>query len=152
MADWFEDLTKTMADEKLPRRQAIHRIAGGGAGVALTSWLPGQVLVKINPESKQCPTGCPCTVDCPCGFNQHGNCFCFITIKGKGVCGCNSYCSQSPTCSSSSQCGKGYSCITNNGCTGCGDSYGVCVAKCKGKNKNCQLGEGHGMTATGRVV
>ncbi len=41
MAKWFEDLTKTMADEKLPRREVIRRLAGSVAGIALASLLPG---------------------------------------------------------------------------------------------------------------
>lgn len=151
MVNWFEDLSKTLGDDRLPRRQAMRRIAGSITGIALVSWLPGQALAKVNPESKQCPTGCGCATDCPCAFNQNGNCFCFFTVEGKGVCGCNTLCSQSPSCSSSSQCSKGYTCITSNGCTSClGPPAGVCVPKCKGKHKNCHLGSGHGLTATGR--
>ena len=153
MANWFEDLTKTMADDKLPRRHAIRRIAASVTGVALASWLPGQVLAKNIPWRKQCPTGSDCNSCCiNCNGNPNTNCFCLTSIEGKGACICNNFCSQLPICSNSSQCKKGFVCITENGCTGCGNSYGVCIAKCKGKHKNCTFGSGHGMTATGRVV
>ncbi len=38
MANWLEDLSKTVADEQLPRRVAMRRIAGGVTGVAL-AWI-----------------------------------------------------------------------------------------------------------------
>ena len=154
MVNWFEDLTKTMADDKLPRRQAIRRIAGSVAGVALASWLPGQVLAKNIPWEKQCPFGGSDCVSCcvNCTGNPNTNCFCLISTEGRGVCICDTFCSQLPVCSNSSQCQKGFVCITYNGCTGCGNSYGVCIAKCKGKHKNCQIGSGHGMTAAGRML
>ena len=156
MTHWFEDLTKTVADERLPRRQAIRRIAGSMTGIALASWLPGHVLAKTHPDgTKECPYGgCGCASCQNCSHNPNKNCYCFITldIQPKAVCICNTYCSQLPTCMNSKQCGAGYVCITNNGCTGCGTSYGVCIAKCKGKNKNCQLGSGHGLTVTGKLL
>jgi hypothetical protein len=154
MANWFEDLTKTVADDKLPRRQAMRRMAGSVTGMALASWLPGQVLAKDIPWKKQCPGTCNCSDPngCGCHGNPNTNCFCFPSMEGNPVCICDTFCSQLPTCSSSSQCKKGFICITNNGCTGCSTSYGVCIAKCKGKHKNCQLGSGHGMTITGRGV
>ena len=151
MTNWFEDLTKTAADERLPRRQAIRRIAGMVAGVALTSFLPAQALAAPEHLKKHCNDPC----DCSCGFvncNGNTNCFCFIGLDGRGVCGCNSYCSQIKTCSSSIHCKKGFACITSNGCTGCGNSIGVCIPYCTGKHKNCQLGSGRGMTVSGKVL
>jgi hypothetical protein len=150
MAHWFEDLTKTMADDKLPRRQAIRRIAGSVAGVALASWLPEQALATNLPGKNQCGYG----GSCDWGFtNCHGNpnynCFCFTGAPGAPAvfCGCNSYCSQSPTCKRQRHCPRGTVCSTSNGCTGCSPYSGVCIPKCMGKNKNCTLGSGHGLTA-----
>jgi len=41
----------------------------------------------------------------------------------------------------------GGACVTANGCTGCG-AGGICVPNCaKKKNRNCQLGSGHGATS-----
>ncbi len=153
MANWLEDLTQTLADDKLPRRQAIRRIAGSVTGIALASWLPGQVLAQNIPWKKQCPIGSDCPSCCEnSNGNPNTNCFCFTSIEGKGACGCTNFCSQLPVCSHSSQCKRGFVCITENGCDGCGNSYGVCVAKCKGKHENCKLPDGHGLTVTGRVV
>jgi len=145
MANWFEDVTKTLADEKIGRRTALRRVGGTVAGVALAGAIPGLALAKKN----QCPNG---GGNCTIGFsncnNPNTNCFCFTDISGKAVCGCNSYCSQIPVCSSDKTCGKAGKCISANGCTGCGTSTGVCVPNCaKKKNKNCVLGSGHGTTA-----
>lgn len=151
MTHWLEDLTKTMADDKLPRRQAMRRIAGSVTGVALASLLPGQVLAKTNHLKKTCSTPCGCSI---CDFNNcnvNNNCYCFFELSGKGGCGCNSFCSQSPTCSCTSKCPKGSFCAVETGCN-CGTSSGVCIPYCVGKNKHCQLGSGHGLTVTGRVV
>jgi len=41
MASWFEDVTKTLADEKIGRRTALRRVAGTVAGAALASAIPG---------------------------------------------------------------------------------------------------------------
>jgi hypothetical protein len=142
MAHWFEDLTKTVADEKLPRRQALRRIAGSVTGMALASLLPAQALARADHLKKHCSNPC----NCSCGFvncNGNTNCFCFLGLDGKGVCGCNSYCSQVSPCTNSSQCKKGFGCITANGCTGCSSSTGVCIPYCAGKHKNCQLGGSH---------
>lgn len=153
MAHWFEDLTKTMAHDKLSRRQVVGRIAGVVAGATIATWLPDQALAKHIPWKKQCPNGSNCnTPPTHCNGNPNTNCFCSTSTEGNPVCICNSYCSQLPVCSNSGQCKKGFICITENGCTGCGDSYGVCIAKCKGKHKNCQLGSGHGLTATGHLL
>lgn len=150
MAHWFEDLTRTMADERIGRRMAIRRVAGTVVAVAIASALP------VNAEAKrkrECPIGGDCSLDGPsCNGNPNPNCYCFIGIDGRGVCGCNSLCSQSPACKSSADCAKGYTCITANGCTGCNYSSAVCVPKCRDRYKNCQLPDGHGLTATGRVV
>src|SRR5258708_423327 len=84
MANWLEDLTKTMANDKLSRRQAIGSIAGVVAGATIITWLPDQVLAKHVPWKKQCPNGgCNCT----CGFencfgNPNTNCYCFQSIEG----------------------------------------------------------------------
>jgi hypothetical protein len=153
MAHWLEDLTKTIADDKLTRRQAVRRMVGALAGATLASWLPEQALAKHIPWKKQCKYGSNCSACCVnCNGNSNTNCYCFTEVGDIPVCGCNSYCSQTPTCTSSANCKKGFVCITANGCTGCGTSYGVCIAKCKGKHKDCQLGDGHGLTVSGKVL
>ncbi len=152
MANWLEDLTKTMADDKLPRRHVLRRMAGSVTSMVVASLLPTQALAKADHLQKHCTGPCRMCACAPPSCSPNPNCFCFLGIGGKGVCGCNTYCSQAPICSKSSDCQKGFACITVNGCTGCGNSYGVCVPYCVGKHKNCQLGDGHGMTATGRVV
>lgn len=146
MANWFEDVTKTLADEKIGRRTALRRVGGTVAGVALAGAIPGMALAKTN---KHCPVGGNCTVGFTnCQKNSNTNCFCFTDTSGKAVCGCNEYCSQASSCATDKDCGKGNKCITANGCTGCGTSTGVCIANCqKKKNKNCVLGSGRGTTA-----
>ena len=144
MANWFEDVTRTMADDKLSRRAAMRRIAESVAGVALASTLPGLALAK----KKSCFVGGNCTIGFTnCQGNPNTNCFCFTDSTGKGKCGCNSFCSGIASCNSDKNCGKGSICIISNGCTGCGSSSGTCVWKCSGAHKNCQLGNGQGRTA-----
>ena len=46
MANWFENLTKSVADEKIGRRTALRRVAGGVAGVALAGAVPGLALAR----------------------------------------------------------------------------------------------------------
>jgi hypothetical protein len=97
MANWFEDVTKTLADEKIGRRTALRRVGGTVAGVALAGAIPGMALAKVN---KHCPQGGNCTIGfTECQKQGNSNCFCFTDTNGKGACGCNSYCSQIPTCS-----------------------------------------------------
>ena len=157
MVNWLEDLTKMMANDKMGRRAVMQRVAGSIAGIVLASWLPGHVLARTHPDgTKECPLGgCRCT-DCGnCAYNPNTNCYCLSTFNTSlrgAVCICNTFCSQLSTCMSSSQCQAGFVCTTNNGCTGCSTSYGVCIARCKGKHKNCKLGSGQGLTVTGRVV
>jgi hypothetical protein len=144
MANWFENVTKTLADDKISRRTALRRVGGTVAGVAAASAIPGLALAA----SKTCPTFGNCSLPFSnCVNNPNTNCFCFEKLGGKKAsCGCNSYCSQIPTCSGSQKCPKGSSCIISTGCN-CGTSSGVCIPNCKGKNKNCVLGSGHGTTA-----
>ncbi len=153
MANWFEDVTKTLADEKIGRRTALRRVAGTVAGVALASAIPGAALAKGRGKAA-CPSG---GGTCSTGFvncknNPNPNCYCFSgTQMGAGHCGCNSPCENDPNCMKNSDCPRGSFCSCFNGCN-CGAGLGVCLPKCKGKNKNCQLGSGHGLTAAGRVV
>jgi hypothetical protein len=129
MANWFDTVTKTLADEKLSRRQAITKAAGAVAAVALASVIPGEAFASSNVACSPgtCSTGFPA-----CGNNTA--CFCFQKIKGgKGACGCNSYCASIAPCTSQKNCSKGTVCITN---TGCGCSTGVCIPKC---TKTCHF-------------
>jgi hypothetical protein len=144
MANWFEDVTKTLADEKIGRRTALRRVGGTVAGVAVASAIPGLALAR----TKACPTPGTCTGQgyTNCQGNPNTNCYCFEKLGGKAFCGCNSYCAQVPPCSSSQKCARGTSCAVLTGCN-CVSSAGVCIPNCKGKNKNCVLGSGHGTTA-----
>jgi hypothetical protein len=151
MANWFEDVTKTLADEKISRRTVMRRVAGTVAGAALASALPGAVLAKGT--GKACPGG---GGNCSIGFvncknNSNTNCYCFDGTKNKGAghCGCNGFCSQLSTCVKNTDCPGGTFCSYFNTCN-CNGGSGVCITTCAGKNKNCQLGSGHGATAAVR--
>jgi hypothetical protein len=135
MANWFDDLTKTLADDKLRRRQAIRRISGIVAGAALASWLPGQAFAASVQKHRCGPPGTCSGFTVSCGINKYNNCYCFRRLNSSiyGVCGCNSYCSSTTPCTSQAQCPAGYACITSNGC-GC--TSGTCIQKC---TKTCQL-------------
>lgn len=141
MTEWFNDLTKTLADETLSRRQAALRFAGILAGGVLAFWLPGQVFAQSENMDTCSPPG-TCSTSYPsCGHNKYGNCYCFQNFRtGKGVCACNAFCScdsdnkQQCGCSRQSDCGKGYVCVTNTGC-GCLEMT-VCLQKC---TRTCQL-------------
>ena len=149
MTEWFSDLTKTLANETLSRRQATLRFAGILAGGALAFWLPGQVFAQSENTDICSPVGTCSTSYSNCGNNQYHNCYCFQHIRtGKGVCACNGFCNcdtestQPCFCDKQTDCGKGYVCVTN---TGCGCTTGICVQKC---TKTCQLqGNRTGRTA-----
>lgn len=134
MADWFGDLTKTLADSTLSRRQAIRRVSGVVVGAALASWLPGEAFAASEQKHRCSPYG-HCTVDGPqCGINKYANCYCFQKFGNyEGVCCCNSFCSSLKPCTHQTQCATGYACVTG---TGCGCTGGFCVRKC---TRTCQL-------------
>ncbi|HZU70301.1 MAG TPA: hypothetical protein VFA09_23730 [Ktedonobacteraceae bacterium] len=145
MANWFEDLSRTVADEKIGRRTAIRRITAGVAGIAVAAGIPGIALAK----SKACPGGGGvCGTYVNCANNSNTNCFCFTNASNKAFCGCSQFCSQLQACSSNHDCPKGSFCAINTCCAS--PSPNVCTVKCKGKNKNCQLGSGHGTTSAHR--
>lgn len=133
MANWFEDLTKTLADDKLRRRQAILRISGIVAGAALASWLPGEVFAASEQRHRCSPPGSCSGPTYNCGINKYNSCYCFQKLGTiKGVCGCNNYCASLKSCNSQAQCPLGYACIINSGCS-C--TSGVCIKKC---TRTCQ--------------
>ena len=132
MANWFETVTKTLADDKLSRRSAMKKAAGAVAAVALASIIPGEAFAASD-NTTCTPGNCSQGGFTNCGVNS--NCYCFqkLTPRGvRGVCGCNTYCASAQPCSGQT-CPKGYVCITN---TGCGCTTGLCVHKC---NKTCVL-------------
>lgn len=148
MANWFETVTKTLADDKLSRRQAMKKAAGITAAVAMAAAIPaGEAFAAVTPDHHKCSNPGTCSTggftNCQKKLNPGLNCYCFEHIgKTTGVCGCNSYCSSLTTCTSQSQCGTGYACISN---TGCGCTTGVCIPKC---NSTCVLASnGAGRTA-----
>ncbi len=137
MANWFDQVTKTLADKKLDRRQAMKTIAGTVAGVAIAGYLPETALAKKFGCSVQ---SCGTYTNCP--KNSNTNCFCFANIKGKADCGCDYLCGSAKNCTKNSDCGKGSYCSIT--CCGTMD----CIQKC---NKTCTLGSAHaGKTASGR--
>lgn len=157
MTSWFDDMTKTLADGKLSRRQAVRRIAGTVAGAMVATYLPQSVFatraLKCN-----CPGNCQGVSPNDCGgcngpgfCNCHmqrfrnSNCYCFTRLdNGKGECGCNTYCASVTSCAKQSDCSKGYTCITS---TGCSCNGGICIQNC---NKTCVLGASRaGRTAVG---
>jgi len=141
MANWFESVTKTLADGKLTRRGAMKTAAGITAAAALASLIPGEAFAASDGK---CTPGTCSTTFMNCGKNIYGNCYCFQSTgkKHQGRCGCNSYCSSLPACSKQKDCAAGSFCITN---TGCGCTTGLCIPKC---TKTCQLASGRsGRTA-----
>jgi hypothetical protein len=144
MSDWFEDITKTLADEKLGRRQALKTIAGTVASAALITYLPSSALARVKKKRKCQGTPYICgNQQQACGKNS--TCISLTDVDGSTRCGCNEYCSTAPSCSSDSGCAKGYFCSTDNSCTGCDTGLGICVQCC---TKTCTLGSAHaGRTA-----
>ncbi len=129
MTNWFEDISKTMADEKLSRRQSLRRIAGSVAGVTLATWIPGQVLAKSGACHN--PATCGGTFS-PCGHNK--NCFCFLDAStGKGNCGCivNICNKNEKTCKTDKDCSSGSFCAKKTCCP----HPNVCLPKC---GKSCK--------------
>lgn len=148
MANWFETVTKTLADDKLSRRQAMKKAAGVTAAVAMASLVPaGEAFAATPDRGHKCSNPGTCSgtafTNCQKKLNPQLNCYCFQKIGStNGVCGCNSFCSSLTACSSQSGCPSGFACISNNGC-GC--TTGVCIAKC---NSTCVLQQnGAGRTA-----
>src|SRR5579859_3403586 len=99
MANWFESITKTMADDKLSRRQAMKKAVGVTAAAALASLIPmGDAFAATSDRGGhycKYPSCCSC-VDFPnCQLKKYGNtnCYCFQKLGSTtGVCACNSYC------------------------------------------------------------
>ena len=149
MANWFESIAKTLADDKLSRRQVVRKAAGVTVAVAVAAIVPTGEAFAAIPEKGghycKVPSNCSNPDGQLCQLKKYANynCYCFQKIgTTTGVCGCNSYCASVPPCSSQANCASGYVCITN---TGCGCTIGVCVQKC---NKTCTLAaNGAGRTA-----
>jgi hypothetical protein len=139
MANWFDQVTKTLSDKKLDRRQAVKTIAGTVAGVALASYLPETALAKVKKYGCSIQT-CGTYTNCP--KNSNTNCYCFAQLNGKAGCGCDYGCGSAQACANGSKCPKGYYCSVT--CCGTMD----CVQKC---NQTCSLNSSHvGKTASGR--
>jgi len=142
----FDQLTKGLASGGLSRRDGLKLAFGGAAAAALSTLGFGSAAAA--PSTNLClGQGGNCTngfFNCPAHKNT--NCYCFTNAKGVGFCGCNQYCSQSAPCTKNRQCGLTAMCAIDNGCTGCGASSGVCIAKCS-KRSTCVLAAGSGATA-----
>jgi hypothetical protein len=139
MANWFETVTKTLADDKLSRRKAMRKAAGAAAGIALAAFIPGEAFAA----SDTCTPPGNCSIGfATCGHNINGNCNCY-TKHGTGIrasqCGCNVFCSQIQTCTNSHGCPAGSFCAFFSGCD-CTGTTGYCVPKC---THTCILGADH---------
>ncbi len=152
MAQWFEDITKTMADEKMGRRTAMRRVVGYLTAVVLTAAVPGLAKGK---GKKQCSIPGDCSIgwtQCDTNINPT-DCYCF-TDNGErptGKCGCNQNCSQVQSCYRDSQCPSGFFCSGYNGCTNCMGgpvTAGVCLHYCQ---KICPPINHTDLTATSRA-
>ena len=148
MTNWFESITKTLADDKLSRRQMMTKVAGFTAAAALAALIPAdEAFAAISDRGHQCKyTSCCTCVDSPnCELKKYGNynCYCFQKLGStSGVCACNSYCSSITSCTNQANCPTGFACVTN---TACGCTQGFCIQKC---NSTCTLGSnGAGRTA-----
>jgi hypothetical protein len=149
MANWFENITKTLADGKLSRRQMMTKMAGFTTATALAALIPAGEAFAATPDkrSHSCkyPGCCSCDQFMNCDLKKYGNtnCYCFQKLGPyPGVCGCNTYCSSLIECIDQASCPTGYTCITS---TGCGCTQGFCIQKC---NKTCTLASnGAGRTA-----
>lgn len=149
MANWFEAVTKTLADDKLSRRQMVTKMAGVTTATALALLVPAdEAFAAISDRGGHyCyPPGTCSSIFLNCQIKKYGNynCYCLEKIGTiTGVCTCNTYCASAPICSSQSDCASGYACTSNNGC-GC--TTGLCLQKC---TKTCVLApNGAGRTAT----
>ncbi len=126
MANWFENVTKTLADDKLSRRKAMKTAVGITAAAALAAIIPGEAFAAS--DHAMCSPGTCSTSFSNCGKTGNANCFCFQRIgTTTGVCGCNAFCSSLQACASQSDCPAHHICITN---TGCGCTSGFCIRKC----------------------
>jgi hypothetical protein len=135
MANWFERVTKTLADDKLSRRKAIQKAAGAAAGMALAAFIPGEAFAAS-------PNFCRPPGSCSIGFTQcstNPNCFCFDQLNGSGSCGCNVFCNRVRMCGASSHCPRGSFCAFFTGCD-CDGEFGVCVPHC---TRTCTFDEVH---------
>jgi len=140
MANWFETVTKTLADDKLSRRKALRKAAGAAAGIALAALIPGEAFAA-SPDN--CSPAGNCSIGFPtCGHNQFGNCNCY-TKHGVGIrasgCGCNVFCSQIQNCTRDHDCPAGSFCAFSSGCD-CTGTTGFCIPHC---TRTCQLGAEH---------
>ncbi len=139
MANWFESITKTLADDKLSRRLAVRKVAGVTTAAALAALIPAGAAFAAIPDKggHYCKYPGTCSsifVNCQTKKYGNSNCYCFEKIGTiTGVCACNTYCASAPICSSQSGCASGYACTSNDGC-GC--TTGLCLQKC---TKTCTL-------------
>ena len=143
MSNWFEGLTKTLADETLSRRLALQRIASSAVGGALALWLPEAAFAQTR-HNYACNMPGNCNGQPYPNCNPlNANCYCFTELTtGKGKCGCNMYCDGFYGCTNNSQCTKGWFCATQ---IGCACTSGWCIQYC---NKTCRLStSGSGKTA-----
>jgi hypothetical protein len=135
-------------EEKLSRRELLRDLVAVGAlawVAPIATSLPAgastdgkrkckRVCRNKNADCNHGFTPCSSQLNCPSEAGDGG--YCFTTTENTKRCCANQYCSDvgGPGgfgCVSSNQCPSGYVCVTKNGCTGCGDSFGICFPLCK---------------------
>ncbi len=70
MSHWFDDLTRALATEGLPRRQVLRRLGAGLAGLSLSYLFP-----ELTSAAPVCKPACPAGSRCIHGTPDF--CFCF---------------------------------------------------------------------------
>jgi hypothetical protein len=126
------------------RRELLRNLAVGGAVAwvaPIATTVPASASTDTNPKQLCNGQDCQCG-DCnfPCGTcssDVGDGSWCWERLDRNGklsyvnVCAEDVFCDQVEVCARQTDCPRGYACITNNGCTGCGFSFGVCSKKCR---------------------
>jgi hypothetical protein len=153
MGGWIDSMARVLASG-VSRREALRRLMGGAAGVALALSLGDEAEAKKkDPKTKACKQLCAtaggkkakkkcvkackksaCSSNlCAGGLQQCGaTCACGGTVEGASVCVevAGATCENSPPCVSSDDCADGRVCI--RGATCC-EGQGICLARCIGQ-------------------
>lgn len=133
-----------MEGKRISRRDLLRNL--GVAGAAAWS-APILVSTRASASFDRCTKRkshklCHFSNDCTFGFAPCGTCssdvgdgsWCFDRFGDlESFCAEDVFCSEAGTCTSAADCkaqGLGNICITNNGCTECGPSTGVCSTRC----------------------
>jgi hypothetical protein len=151
MGSWIDGMARVLASG-LSRREALRRLAGGAAGVAVALSLGDEAEAKKkDPETKACRRLCAtaggkkakkkcvkacrksaCSSDACAGGTQlcgsSPTCACIATTEGVPVCleVAVVSCTNRPPCTSSGDCAAGQVCAG----AGCCEGQGICLPRC----------------------